>query len=165
MRPPSLPDPAPFPEGYGATLHLFLPSAGWHLLGHLSNTKPSAIFRVKASSSQPGSAFSSAGLTSATLGILCEPLPAVEAQVAALASGARADVSDAGAGAGAGAGGGAAGQVVLAREAAPVEAVRLAAGIGRNLFNAVGGFAQPFPEGSGMKGSWIALDVVEKWYT
>jgi hypothetical protein len=53
---------------------------------------------------------------------------------------------------------------VLAREAAPVEAVKLAAGIGRNLFNSVGGFAQPFPEGSGMKGSWIALEVVERWY-
>ena len=57
-----------------------------------------------------------------------------------------------------------AGAVVLAREAAPVEAVRLATGIGRNLFNAVGGFAQPFPEGSGMKGSWIALEVIERWY-
>ncbi|ORZ39523.1 hypothetical protein BCR44DRAFT_1386889, partial [Catenaria anguillulae PL171] len=37
----------PFPTGFGATVHINLPNdATWHLLGALTNDKPSAIFRL-----------------------------------------------------------------------------------------------------------------------
>jgi len=43
---------APFPEGLGGAVYFAWPdltgagAPNWHLLGHISNTKPSAIFRI-----------------------------------------------------------------------------------------------------------------------
>ncbi|KAG0240104.1 hypothetical protein BGW41_007197 [Actinomortierella wolfii] len=37
----------PFQEGFAATVHLLWPNKTWQLLGMISNTKPSAIFRLK----------------------------------------------------------------------------------------------------------------------
>lgn len=61
------------------------------MIGGLSNEKPSAIFRIKNMSipSQQFNSFSSSSPgdvngTSATLGILCEPIPSIAAQLAAL---------------------------------------------------------------------------------
>ncbi|KAF8257767.1 DUF775-domain-containing protein [Lactarius quietus] len=84
----------PFPEGYGATVHLFWPGKGFQLLGMLSNEKPSAIFRLRgnfvsqSSSSQaafsnPAQPTTGIGVT-AVLGISIEPLPYVLDQVSAL---------------------------------------------------------------------------------
>ncbi|GAA5893460.1 hypothetical protein JCM8208_000807 [Rhodotorula glutinis] len=146
---------APFPEGYGCTIHLEAPGKGWQLIGGLTNAKPSAIFRLRgtfvASSAASTSSFGSSGSSStATLGISCEPLGAVEAQLAALGQ----------TGAGAAANPALATALVPAKPAGP-DPVQLAALVGKNLFNAVGSFAQPLPNG---QGSWIEFGLVEKWY-
>ncbi|GAA5896052.1 hypothetical protein JCM6882_005598 [Rhodosporidiobolus microsporus] len=149
---------APFPEGYGCTIHLDAPGKGWQLIGSLSNAKPSAIFRLRGtfipSSSNFASTFSSsASSTTATLGIFCEPLASVEAQIAALggsASAANPANSTALVPAGAGAAGSSPDPVVLAQM------------VGKNLFNALAGFVQPLPDGSG---SWIDFRLIERWYS
>ncbi|GAA6001467.1 hypothetical protein JCM10207_006680 [Rhodosporidiobolus poonsookiae] len=146
---------APLPEGYGATIHLDTPGKGWQLIGALSNTKPSAIFKLRntfiPSSSTLSSGFTSSSTAStATLGILCEPLASVEAQLAALgqnASAAAANPANSSA-------------LVPARGAGPDPTV-LAGMVGKNLFNALAGFVQPLPNG---QGSWIDFSLVEKWY-
>ncbi|TNY24777.1 DUF775-domain-containing protein [Rhodotorula diobovata] len=146
---------APFPDGYGCTIHLEAPGKGWQLIGGLTNAKPSAIFRLRGtfipSSAASTSSFGTSGNSStATLGISCEPLPAVEAQLAALGQ----------TGAGAAANPALATALVPAKPAGP-DPVQLAALVGKNLFNAVGSFAQPLPNG---QGSWIEFSLVERWY-
>ncbi|BGP40374.1 hypothetical protein JCM10449v2_004336 [Rhodotorula kratochvilovae] len=146
---------APFPDGYGCTIHLEAPGKGWQLIGGLTNAKPSAIFRLRntfiPSSSASTSSFGSSGSSStATLGISCEPLPAVEAQLAALGNTA----------AGAAANPGLSTALVPAKSAGP-DPVQLAGLVGKNLFNAVAGFAQPLPNG---QGSWIEFALIERWY-
>ncbi|GAA5828830.1 hypothetical protein JCM11251_005888 [Rhodosporidiobolus azoricus] len=148
---------APFPEGYGCTIHLDAPGKGWQLIGSLSNAKPSAIFRLRGTFIPSASTFSStfassSTSTTATLGISCEPLAAVEAQIAALGSSATAAnpanssalVPTRGPGA-----------------AGSPDPVILAQMVGKNLFNALAGFVQPLPDGSG---SWINFSLIEGWY-
>ncbi|KAJ2187669.1 hypothetical protein GGH19_000762 [Coemansia sp. RSA 1807] len=67
----------PFEPGYAATVHLLWPNKSWQLLGMLSNDKPSAIFRLKAT---PGSENNMVGPT-AELGISIEPIQAIEQQM------------------------------------------------------------------------------------
>ncbi|KAK7062807.1 hypothetical protein VNI00_000300 [Paramarasmius palmivorus] len=86
----------PFPDGYGATVHFHWPGKGFQLLGMLSNEKPSAIFRLRGSFSSSTSygAFSTSNTpivdnaadVTAILGLSIEPLPQIQAQVAALPS-------------------------------------------------------------------------------
>jgi len=61
----------PFPEGYGATVHLHWPGQDeFQLLGMLSNEKPSAIFKVK-----PPSAIIA---EPAILGLSIQPLHSIQ---------------------------------------------------------------------------------------
>ncbi|GAA5923434.1 hypothetical protein JCM1841_003325 [Sporobolomyces salmonicolor] len=152
----------PLPEGYGCTIHLDAPGKGWQLIGALTNAKPSAIFRLRGtfipSSLSSSSSFASlsanspSSSTTATLGILCEPLPSVEAQLAALSQtsvGVAANPANSTA-------------LVPARPGAGgPDPVQLAQLIGKNLFNAIAGFVQPLPDGSG---SWVEFGLIEKWY-
>ncbi|GAA99776.1 uncharacterized protein L969DRAFT_18634 [Mixia osmundae IAM 14324] len=80
----------PFPPGYGATVHFNLPGKDtWQLLGKLSNDKPSAIFRLKAITASTltasqGLAFASAtAVDTLNIGIQCEPLEQIEADLTA----------------------------------------------------------------------------------
>ncbi|PWN43193.1 hypothetical protein IE81DRAFT_312535 [Ceraceosorus guamensis] len=82
---------APLPQGYAVSLHLLPPGGSWKLLGGLSNTKPSAIYRCKslssASSASSSTAFGAANSTPATsalLGLSIESEQVVAAQVASL---------------------------------------------------------------------------------
>ncbi|KAF8307888.1 DUF775-domain-containing protein [Clavulina sp. PMI_390] len=79
----------PFPDGYGATVHLHMPGKGFQVLGMISNDKPSAIFRLKNAgySTQNTSnihTMSSASDSDAIIGLSIEPLEAVYANVAHL---------------------------------------------------------------------------------
>ncbi|BGO91485.1 hypothetical protein NBRC10512_003146 [Rhodotorula toruloides] len=149
---------APFPEGYGCTIHLDTPGKGWQLIGGLTNAKPSAIFRLRntfiPSSSSFSASFAPSAPTSsstATLGILCEPLASVESQLSSLgqtALGAASNPANSTA-------------LVPAKPAGQgADPVALAGLVGKNLFNSVAGFAQPLPDGS----QWIPLNTVERWY-
>ncbi|KAJ2691262.1 hypothetical protein IWW39_000161 [Coemansia spiralis] len=69
----------PFEPGYAATVHLLWPNKSWQMLGALSNDKPSAIFRLKATIT-PEEAASMPGVN-AELGISIEPIEAVEQQL------------------------------------------------------------------------------------
>ncbi|GAA6028213.1 hypothetical protein JCM8097_006920 [Rhodosporidiobolus ruineniae] len=151
---------APFPEGYGCTIHLDAPGKGWQIIGGLTNAKPSAIFRLRGTFIPSASSFSSTFASSttsstATLGILCEPLASVEAQLTALGQSAT----------GAAANPAAANALVPVRPAASAggspDPVVLAQMVGKNLFNALAGFVQPLPNG---QGSWIDFSLVEGWY-
>jgi len=83
---------APFPEGYGATVHFHFPGKGFQLLGMISNAKPSAIFRVRNAFAAKNTGMlalgatntSGTGDTDAVLGISIEPLDSVLAQVASI---------------------------------------------------------------------------------
>ncbi|KAJ1661119.1 hypothetical protein IWQ61_000055 [Dispira simplex] len=94
----------PFESGYAATVHFHrAETQTWQLLGMLSNTKPSAIFRLRPGNAKPtsfpiammsdsetlstknqGTSIAAGPSGSATLGISIEPLASVEAQVAQL---------------------------------------------------------------------------------
>lgn len=154
---------APFPEGYGCTIHLEAPGKGWQLIGGLTNAKPSAIFRLRgtfipsaASSTAFGNTPTAAGGASstATLGILCEPLESVEAQLAALGQSAAAVAANPATSTALVTTGG-------SSNSAP-DPVRLAQLVGKNLFNAVAGFAQPLP--GGQAGQWLPFEAIERWY-
>lgn len=129
------------------------------VLSRLSNTKPSAIFRLRGTfiPSTNASSFNTSSLStsqaSATLGILCEPIASVEAQIAALSfSATAANPAQSTA-------------LVVAGSNAPPDPVVLAQKVAKNLFNAVGSFAQGVqgPDGKMIYG--IDLAVIEKWYT
>eukprot|EP00842_Homolaphlyctis_polyrhiza_P005228 jgi/Hompol1/5706/HPOL_001107-RA len=102
---------APFPPGYAATVHFLwqvaapyswpsLVTPSWTLLGHISNEKPSAIFRLGGKKSITGksmdalmddtdqSPFAAVPTVSAQLGISIEPIQTVMAQISTLPSGA-----------------------------------------------------------------------------
>ncbi|XP_077548920.1 protein OPI10 homolog [Haemaphysalis longicornis] len=80
----------PFPDGFGGSVYFCWPSpdavGNWQLLGFISNTKPSAIFRIskhKTESTQLH-AFSAHGFSSvAQLGISVEPLAQIQFQAPA----------------------------------------------------------------------------------
>ncbi|KAJ2743011.1 hypothetical protein GGI20_004063 [Coemansia sp. BCRC 34301] len=69
----------PFEPGYAATAHLLWPNKSWQMLGALSNDKPSAIFRLKATIT-PEEAARMPGVN-AELGISIEPIQAIEHQL------------------------------------------------------------------------------------
>ncbi|XP_023335195.1 protein OPI10 homolog [Eurytemora carolleeae] len=85
----------PFPDGMGGAVYFAWPDPGgvpnWQLLGHISNLKPSAIFRIaklkggEASSSIQNSFTSLASVhhVNAVVGISVEPLAVVEGQTPA----------------------------------------------------------------------------------
>ncbi|GAA5854419.1 hypothetical protein JCM8547_001814 [Rhodosporidiobolus lusitaniae] len=146
---------APFPEGYGCTIHLDAPGKGWQLIGGLTNAKPSAIFRLRNTFIPSSSAFSSgfqssASSSTATLGILCEPLSSVEAQLAALSQNSNATAANPSLST----------ALVPAASSGP-DPVVLAQMVGKNLYNTVSGFVQPLPDGSG---SWIDFKLITAWY-
>ncbi|GAA5823591.1 hypothetical protein JCM10212_006399 [Sporobolomyces blumeae] len=158
---------APFPDGYGATVHLEIPGKGFQLIGALTNQKPSAIFRLRGAVVTPSSfgnstpssgATTTTTTTTATLGISCEPLAQVEQQVSLLAT---SSASSSTASAPSSSSSSTALVPSNPRTSTPVDPVALAALVGKNLFNAVAGFVQPLPDGSG---SWIEFGLVEKWY-
>jgi len=143
---------APFPDGYGATVHFHWPGKGSQLLGGLSNDKPSAIFRLRGSFSSQ-STFNHAsfqgvmdsspavGDITAILGISVEPLGDIQTQLSSLPS-------------------------VLVKSQAPPDAKVLAEKIVKHLFN----YLSSFVAGSGGSSSVLAPDsyvqmgVVTKWY-
>ncbi|KAG6810635.1 hypothetical protein H0H92_011040 [Tricholoma furcatifolium] len=144
----------PFPEGYGATVHFFWPGKGFQLLGMLSNEKPSAIFRLRGTFNQPGSssaahtAFSSTGASptsgtndvTAVLGLAIEPLPQIQAELAALQH-----------------------SQAVSNPAPPTaqDATVLAERIVKHLFNYISGFTG----GNGMSpDTAIPMSVFAKWY-
>ena len=99
--------------------------------------RPSAIFRLRGThipSSQSSAAFAaSSDHLSATLGIMCEPIPSVEAQVAALGAGRSAEVP----GPSSSPVPSTSTALVLARSVSPPDAVALAQKVALNLFNHV----------------------------
>ncbi|KAG0268316.1 hypothetical protein DFQ27_007052 [Actinomortierella ambigua] len=100
----------PFQEGLAATVHLLWPNKTWQLLGMISNTKPSAIFRLKDMASRAKTSGdnmqmddsmdhskngSQGGPVSATLGISIEPIEVVMNQINAKSSASMQQVSNA----------------------------------------------------------------------
>ncbi|KAM0791392.1 hypothetical protein ACM66B_005855 [Microbotryomycetes sp. NB124-2] len=151
---------APFPEGFAASLHLEMPGKGWQLIGSLSNAKPSSIFRLRGTfvASNNAGSFAHPSMTAsstvATLGILCEPVAAVEAQTAHLGSTAiAADPSSSQA------------LVPAAAAAARSDPVTVAQRIAKNLFNAVSGFAQSYQTPDGRTAYAVDFAAIEKWYS
>ncbi|GAA5991685.1 hypothetical protein JCM5350_007317 [Sporobolomyces pararoseus] len=150
---------APFPEGYGATVHLEIPGKGFQLIGGLSNEKPSAIFRLRGTTipSTTTAQFSSTGsTTTTTLGILCEPLPSIANQLLTLPSTSSSTSTST-----------STALVPTTTGANPSsingeQAVKLAQLIAKNLFNAISGFVKPLPNVPG--DGWIEFGLVEGWY-
>ncbi|KIK53316.1 hypothetical protein GYMLUDRAFT_49338 [Collybiopsis luxurians FD-317 M1] len=145
----------PFPDGYGATVHLHWPGRGFQLLGMLSNEKPSAIFRLRASfssstttrafqgsSSTPGADTSDADVT-AVLGISIEPLSQIFPQLASISN---AQTNNNG------------NQSSLLKPLP--DATLFAERIVRHLFNYLSGFATTTlgPDVA------VPMGVIEKWY-
>lgn len=147
----------PFPDGYAATVHFqWADRPDWKLLGMLSNDKPSAIFRLKGVvSGSPGQA----GAT-ASIGILCEPLAAVQAQVASLASASNASSSTSLVPVNAG-----------AARATPQESLVIAMKCAKIFLNYLSSFVQSAPAGSSIQ-SILAdpsaqsalMGLCERWY-
>ncbi|EJD01996.1 DUF775-domain-containing protein [Fomitiporia mediterranea MF3/22] len=146
----------PFPDGYGATVHLHWPGKGFQLLGALSNDKPSAIFRVRGTFSSTTtlnrSAFQdpnngmSDGVAStgetAILGIAVEPLSVIQAQLASIPSAAVAPRSSA---------------------SALSDPTVLAEKIVKHLFNFISSFAVP-PGGVMTPETYIQMSAITRWY-
>lgn len=148
----------PFPEGYGATVHLFWPGKGFQLLGMLTNEKPSAFFRLRGTSStsatpntnaqnvfsQQGQGSSFGSDVTAILGLAIEPMQAIQAQMASLpANQVNAALSNA-----------------MAAQPTPNDAGILAERIVRNLVNYVSGFTG----GQSNADVAIPMSVIVKWY-
>ncbi|KAE9389594.1 DUF775-domain-containing protein [Gymnopus androsaceus JB14] len=166
----------PFPEGYGATVHLHWPGRGFQLLGMLSNDKPSSIFRLRASaftSSTTTRAFSTQneemaietdpsnppegdGDTTAILGISVEPLDQIYAQIQSLPPSnlnpnPNYDQSSVNA------------MSSSAVVRPPPDPTLLAERIVRHLFNYLSGFASS-SSGSPGPGTTVPMSLIAKWY-
>lgn len=86
----------PFPEGIGGSVYLqWASSDKWQLIGHITNDKPSAIFKISGLKRKPEetnvfsnmSAFPSSSHTNhAQLGISLESLPEIANQASSLAA-------------------------------------------------------------------------------
>jgi len=153
----------PFPDGYGATVHLFWPGRGFQLLGMLTNEKPSAFFRLRGTSSTSATPNSSAqnvfsqqglqgaagfgGDVTAILGLAIEPLGAIQAQMASLpANQVNAALTNA--------------MVTTQATVTPNDAFWLGERIVKNLLNYLGGFT------GGHNGAdvVIPMSIIGKWY-
>ncbi|EIW53670.1 DUF775-domain-containing protein [Trametes versicolor FP-101664 SS1] len=141
---------APFPDGYGATVHFFWPGKGFQLLGMLSNDKPSAIFRLRgtfsAQTTDAHAVFSGAASdvspadVTAILGLSIEPLPQIMQEVSSLPS-----------------------AMVKANNNPTADATRLAERIVKHLFNYVSSFVGGNP--SAMSPDFLVpMGVIAKWY-
>jgi len=142
----------PFPEGYGATVHLHWPGKGFQLLGEISNDKPSAIFRLRGTySAHPThthAAFSHSGASqdnpssedvTAILGISIEPLVDIQRQMSSLSSS----------------------LVRVEPQNTPAQSpVALAEKIARHLFNYLSSFA----DAHGTPVNNAQLNAVTRWY-
>ncbi|KAJ7076499.1 hypothetical protein B0H15DRAFT_864040 [Mycena belliarum] len=79
----------PFPDGFGCTVHFYLPGKGFQLLGMLSNEKPSAIFRLRGTFTPQGGSATHTALSAsaapvedtAVLGLSVEPLAQIAGQL------------------------------------------------------------------------------------
>ncbi|KAJ4490437.1 DUF775-domain-containing protein [Lentinula aciculospora] len=144
----------PFPEGYGATVHLHWPGKGFQLLGMLSNDKPSAIFRLRSSfsSSTTTRAFEASSdstqsdLTSGTtavLGIsielLAQILPQLPSQTLSNSSSINSNA--------------------IAKP--PPDPTLLAERVVRHLFNYISGFASSSNLGPDVA---VPMALIAKWY-
>ncbi|KAI0757884.1 hypothetical protein BC629DRAFT_1552792 [Irpex lacteus] len=141
----------PFPEGYGATVHLFWPGKGFQLLGMLSNEKPSAIFRLRGNFSSQGSSSAQAVFSGAStpvadvslhgvtalLGLAIEPLPQIMQEVASLQQG------------------------QVAQRNNSTDATVLAERIVKHLFNYLSGFASGGPLTPDVA---IPMGTIVRWY-
>ncbi|KAJ3997326.1 DUF775-domain-containing protein [Lentinula boryana] len=144
----------PFPDGYGATVHLHWPGKGFQLLGMLSNDKPSAIFRLRSSFSSstttrafdasPTSILSdSSSETAAVLGIAIEPLALILPQIQSLPTQGSNSVNP----------------TAVARP--PLDPTLFAERIVRHLFNYISGFASSSNLGPDVA---IPMGIIAKWY-
>ncbi|ADV20770.1 Conserved hypothetical protein [Cryptococcus gattii WM276] len=139
----------PFPEGFGASVHFAWPGKEYIPLGVLTNTKPSAIFRVR--SHLPSNAPIGQPSPPAQLGIEIAPLPHLEAIAAGLSQSASAP------GAGAPDGDGKGKELVKS-----VDVGKVAEKVVRNLFNFLHSFGG---EGALRPDTQIPLSVFQQWYT
>ncbi|ORY27620.1 hypothetical protein BCR39DRAFT_565640 [Naematelia encephala] len=131
----------PFPDGYGASVHFAWPGQEYIPLGVLTNTKPSAIFRLRPH--LPSSNPQSLPTGTATLGIEIAPAAQIEALLAELGGGEDGKVR---------------GKEVVAR----VEVGKVAEKVVKNLFNylhSFGGEVKLTPE------TPIPLSIFQQWYT
>ncbi|PLW18346.1 hypothetical protein PCANC_14190 [Puccinia coronata f. sp. avenae] len=139
----------PLPDGYGASIHFQFPNKPeWQLLGMLSGTKPSAIFRLKGTtvrSQQDWTGAEMGGTATATamLGILVGPLAEIEASCSALNSALAVRTNP-----------------CSNPQASTPGLLQLAKAIGLNLFTYIASFASsPFDNQT-----WIPIAVLEKWW-
>ncbi|OCF78167.1 hypothetical protein I204_00104 [Kwoniella mangroviensis CBS 8886] len=131
----------PFPEGYGASVHFAWPGKEYIPLGVITNTKPSAIYRLRPH--LPPNAPLNQPSPPAQLGIEIAPLAQLEHIAAQIA--------------GEGAGAGKGGELVK-----KVEVGKVAEKVVKNLFNylhSFGGEIKLTPE------TPIPLSVFQQWYT
>lgn len=135
----------PLPENYGASIHFQFPNKpDWQLLGMLSGTKPSAVFRLKGTMvpSQldwASSAMAGMPTATATLGILVGPLAEIEAECGVLNN---------------------ALAVRTPSAQSPASLPQLAKAIGLNLFRYLASFSSTTFDNQ----TWIPISVLEKWW-
>ncbi|KAH9458844.1 hypothetical protein MJO29_009931 [Puccinia striiformis f. sp. tritici] len=138
----------PLPEGYGASIHFQFPNKpDWQLLGMLSGTKPSAIFRLKGTMVPSQLDWASSGMTDmptalATLGILVGPLAEIEAECGALNTALTVRGPSAGS------------------QPSTSSLPQLAKAIGLNLFRYLASFSSTTFDNQ----TWIPISVLEKWW-
>ncbi|OZJ06945.1 hypothetical protein BZG36_00138 [Bifiguratus adelaidae] len=148
----------PFEPGNAATVHFLWPGKDWHLLGMLSNEKPSAIFRLKGKAIPTSDGTANVNIT-ATVGISIEPKSSVQTQMSALTS-THQELS------------GTSGALVLRTQPSESETAAIATKLLQNLFNFVTSFAQnTVPPGEiglmsqmSVQNTWLPLKVFQQWY-
>ncbi|OWZ62048.1 hypothetical protein AYX14_06721 [Cryptococcus neoformans] len=139
----------PFPEGFGASVHFAWPGKEYIPLGVLTNTKPSAIFRVR--SHLPPNVPIGQPSPPAQLGIEIAPLQQLEAITAGL------NQSASGSGVGMAGGDGKGKELVK-----NVDVGKVAEKVVRNLFNFLHSFGG---ERALTPDTQIPLSVFQQWYT
>ena len=122
----------------------------------LSNEKPSAIFKLKGALPLPPQSleFSQSPSDSAIIGIMCEPVESVQAQIASLSS-----VSAS------------AGALVTTGSQAANNNLTIALKCAKNFLNYLSSFAQSAPSGSSIQGmlqnpdaQTALMGLCERWY-
>ncbi|KAH6568633.1 hypothetical protein BASA50_000406 [Batrachochytrium salamandrivorans] len=170
---------APFPPGYAATVHFLWPSSTnqtWTLLGHISNEKPSAIFKLGGKRAIPQikpmdstmedteviSPFAAMPTVIAQLGISIEPIQNVLAQTATLPSGTQPLTPSAGSGSN---------MMAVSRSSTPGDFDMIASRLLEHLYNYCCSFSGSLPSGGmalfGMDwgSTFIPLQALQNWYT
>lgn len=156
----------PLPDNYAASIHLQLPEKpDWLLLGMLSATKPSAIFRLRgtmvrshqASWSNDSMSLNDPGRT-ATLGILVGPLEEIQAECSALNQAHLAVVRTSPPSATTPANS----KPIVS--GSPSQLLELAKAIGLNLFRFLSSFSTTTTTINDQNQTWIPISVLEKWW-